>query len=201
LGGKGILKGSVTVQSGATLAPGASLGTLTISNTLTLTAGSQTFVEINAATVTNDLVRGISTVNYGGTLVVTNLAGTVAVNQTFQLFSAVNRSGTFSAISPVGPAPGLAWNFNPTNGVLTALATVALNPTNFIANLSGMNLTLTWPADHIGWTLTMQTNNLNLGLNLNPTNWMRLTNTTTTNQFVIPLNGSAPAGFFRLVYP
>jgi autotransporter-associated beta strand protein len=201
LGGTGSVKGSVTVQSGAVLSPGASIGTLSISNTLTLSVGSQTVMEINAASGANDLVRGITTVNYGGTLVVSNVTGALSAGQTFQLFSAANRTGNFSAISPVSPAPGLAWSFNPTNGVLTALATVALNPTNFIANLNGMNLTLTWPADHIGWTLTMQTNNLNLGLNLNPTNWMRLTNTMTTNQFVIPLNGSTPAGFFRLVYP
>ena len=201
LGGAGTIKGPVTVQPGATLAPGASIGTLTISNTLTLAAGSQTFVEINAASSSRDWVRGLSNVTYGGTLVVSNLAGTVTANQTFQLFSAASRSGNFSGISPTNPAPGMVWSFNPTNGVLTALATVALNPTNVTASVSGTNLTLSWPADHTGWTLLAQTNNLSLGISANTNDWTRLTNSVATNQVTLPITPTQPGGYYRLVYP
>ena len=62
LGGTGLITAPVTNYSGATLSPGASLGTLTISNNLTLSAGSTTSVEVNAQTLTNDVVRGLSNV-------------------------------------------------------------------------------------------------------------------------------------------
>ncbi len=198
LGGTGSIAGPVTVQSGATLAPGASIGALSISNTLTLQAGSQTVMEINAATGTNDLVRGITTVNYGGTLVITNLAGNVSPGQTFKLFSAANRTGNFSAVTA---APGVTWNFNPTNGVLTAISAVATNPTNLTASVSGTNLTLSWPANHTGWTLLSQTNNLSLGISAHANDWLRLPGSSATNQIIIPLAPNQPAGYYRLVYP
>lgn len=77
----------------------------------------------------------------------------------------------------------------------------ALNSTNITWTLSGTNLSLTWPADHIGWTLLTQTNRLNLGVSANTNDWMRLAGTTATNQFVLPLNSTSPSGFFRLIYP
>gem|GEM_PF-1756553 len=198
LGGQGNIGGPVTIQSGAALAPGMLLGTLTISNTLTLQTGSQTVMQINAASSTNDQVRGLTTVNYGGTLVITNLAGGVSAGQTFQLFSAASRTGNFSAITG---APGTTWSFNPTNGVLTALTTVALNPTNLTASVSGTNLSLSWPADHIGWTLIMQTNKLTMGLSLNPNDWMRVQGSSATNSVVVPILPTTPGGYYRLVYP
>src|SRR6185436_1486666 len=83
LGGKGTVNGAVTVQSGGTLSPGTSLGLLTISNTLALQAGSSTFMELDQAAGTNDVVRISGNVSYGGTLMVTNLAGTLAVSNAF----------------------------------------------------------------------------------------------------------------------
>jgi beta-galactosidase len=198
LGGTGSIAAPVIVQSGAALAPGASIGTLSISNTLTLQAGSQTLMEINAATGTNDVVRGVTTVNYGGTLVVTNVAGDVSAGQTFQLFSAANRTGNFSAITGV---PGVTWSFNPTNGVLTAVTVVALNPTNLTASVSGTNLTLNWPGDHTGWTLIQQTNRLDSGVSVNMSDWMRVPGSAATNSLVIPILPGTPGGYYRLVYP
>jgi autotransporter-associated beta strand protein len=126
LGGTGTIGGAVTVQTGASLAPGVSLGTLSISNVLTLAAGSQTEVDINAATGTNDLVRGLTTVNYGGTLVVSNLAGIVTNGQRFKLFSAAAWSGNFTNIIVQPPLAGLTAVFNPTNGTLVFAVPVTL---------------------------------------------------------------------------
>jgi hypothetical protein len=74
--------------------------------------------EINAQTLTNNLVRGISSVVYAGTLSVSNVAGTLAGGQSFKLFSATSFSGAFNSLSPASPGPNLSWNFNPTNGTL-----------------------------------------------------------------------------------
>ncbi|HXI53671.1 MAG TPA: autotransporter-associated beta strand repeat-containing protein, partial [Candidatus Saccharimonadales bacterium] len=73
LGGNGLIRGAVTIQSAGRLSPGSSIGTLTINNSLNL-AGS-TVMELNAATGAHDLVSGLTTVTYGGTLILSNLAG------------------------------------------------------------------------------------------------------------------------------
>lgn len=122
LGGTGLITSPVSISSGARLSPGASIGTLGISNNLTLATGSSTAVELNAQTLTCDLVRGVSNVLYGGTLFVTNVAGALAGGQVFQLFSAANGSGNFAAISPSSPGPNLAWSFNPANGSLSIVS-------------------------------------------------------------------------------
>ena len=57
LGGAGIISGAVTVNSGGAFAPGNPLGTLTISNNLTLAAGSTTFVQVQHSPLTNDAVK------------------------------------------------------------------------------------------------------------------------------------------------
>jgi autotransporter-associated beta strand protein len=110
LGGNGIINGPVTVQPGGRLAPGNPIGVLTISNSLTL--GGTTFIELNKSAATNDVVRGISTITYGGTLTVTNLGGTLAAGDSFKLFSAGSYSGAFAGLSPAAPGPGLVWNTN-----------------------------------------------------------------------------------------
>ncbi len=49
----------------------------------------------------------------------------------------------------------------------------ATTPPLFNFSLSGNNLRFNWPADHAGWRLIVQTNNLASGFSLNPnTDWM-----------------------------
>lgn len=201
LGGTGLIRGAVTVQTGAMLAPGLAIGKLTISNSLTLASGSRTLMELNASLGTNDCVNGLTTVNFGGTLVVSNLAGTVTNRQTFKLFGAAGYTGNFSSLSNATPQTGLMWYFNPANGMLTAVPTAFLNPTNLSVRLNGTNLMLSWPADHTGWTLLSQTNNLNKGVSMNTNDWLRLTNSADTNQINIPLNPASLGGYYRLAYP
>jgi hypothetical protein len=62
-------------------------------------------------------------------------------------------------------------------------------------------LQLSWPPDHQGWRLQIQTNPLAAGLAPNPTNWATVPNSTNvmaTNVMINPANGSV---FLRLVYP
>ena len=87
---------------------------------------------------------------------------------------------------------------NGTIVVLTAIQTVNPNPTNITVQVSGNMLTLSWPADHLGWTLQVQTNSLSTGLG---TNWVAIPNSmnvTFTNITINPTNGSV---FYRMVYP
>jgi autotransporter-associated beta strand protein len=110
LGGTGVISGPVTVNSGGTIAAGDSIGTLAISNSLTLNAGSTTIAQVNPNTVANDQVVGVSTLHYGGMLVVTNILGGPLAAGTFKLFDAAAYSGGFAAIVPAQPGTGLFWD-------------------------------------------------------------------------------------------
>jgi len=122
LGGTGLIKAAVIVNSGGTLAPSSGVGKLTLSNNLTFAAGSTASFELSAQASTNDLIRGISNVVYAGTLLLTNLGGTLADGQTFKLFSATTFTGNFTNLSPASPGANLSWSFNPTNGTLNIAA-------------------------------------------------------------------------------
>ena len=76
---------------------------------------------------------------------------------------------------------------------------LAANPTNLTFNLQGGGgLQLSWPADHLGWILQMQTNDLNAGLG---TNWQNVVGSTSTNLIFVPINTFKGSVFFRLSYP
>jgi hypothetical protein len=75
---------------------------------------------------------------------------------------------------------------------------VASNPTNITAQVAGNALLLSWPSDHTGWRLQVQTNSLAQGLG---TNWVTVANSTLTNQIVAPIDPANGGVFYRLVYP
>jgi autotransporter-associated beta strand protein len=136
LGGTGLITAPVTTFPGATFSPGASIGTLTINNSLVLSAGSSTFVEINAQTLARDFVTGLSSVTYGGTMYVNNLAGTLTAGQSFQLFNSASAGGNFSNILPT-PGAGLAWDFNPATGTLSLVSTAPPQVTSWGIDAGG----------------------------------------------------------------
>jgi autotransporter-associated beta strand protein len=201
LGGNGLIQGPVTIQSAGRLAPGTSIGILTISNSLSLSG--VTVMELNPATGTNDIVRGLTSVTYGGTLTLSNLAGTITASNAFKLFSANSYRGAFAALNPASPGPDLAWNTNTlvTDGTLrivsTAPAPISVGRVTPCPP-STQCLTLSWPADHIGWHLQTQTNSVSVGLN---SNWLDVPNSIATNQMTFALDPTAGCVFYRLVYP
>jgi hypothetical protein len=75
---------------------------------------------------------------------------------------------------------------------------VATNPTNITFVISGNTLTLTWPADHLGWILQSQTNGSSVGL---ATNWVNIAGSGSSTQAVVNINPANPAVFFRLRSP
>jgi hypothetical protein len=113
----------------------------------------------------------------------TNYSDVVATPGTtyFYVVSATNSFGESSNSAPASATP------------LPSLAPVSLNP------ISGAGqLQLSWPMDHMGWHLEIQTNSGGSGIN---TNWIVWSGSFTTNQVsipVVPANGSV---FLRLAYP
>ena len=98
---------------------------------------------------------------------------------------------------------GLKWDWNPSAGTLAVVAAVNTTPTNMVSSLSpdGTTLTLSWPADHLGWRLLVQTNNLAAGISGNPADWGTVTGSSTTNLENITINPALPSEFYQMVYP
>lgn len=190
LTGNGVIAGNV---AGGGVSPGESVGVLTVSGNLGL--NGITTIEVNKLAGTNDLLKVLGTLTYGGTLYATNLAGTLSAGDSFTVATAGYSTGSFSSLQG-SPGSGKIWTF--TNGVLSVVSTVNLMPTNLAASVTGNNLVLSWPADHIGWHLQMQTNSLASGLE---TNWVDVPDTTDINMFTNQMDPARDAVFYRLTYP
>jgi rhamnogalacturonan endolyase len=149
LKGGGTIEGQCTVGAGATLAPGASIGALTFSHALKL-AGS-TVMEISKSPKTNDAVQVGGALTYGGNLIVTNLAGTLAAGDNFQFFSAPSRAGTFVSLHLPPLTTGLAWKTTQlaVDGRLWVVSTHA--PTLLPPSLAGAGFVLAGTNGTPGW--------------------------------------------------
>ena len=112
LSGAGAVHGPVTVDTGGVLAPGNSIGTLTVTSNLTLTAFSASVFEVNTDTLEHDMVVGISNLTIAGTLYVSpSGSGTAITNgASAKIFEADSYSGSFAAIVPATPGTGLMWD-------------------------------------------------------------------------------------------
>jgi len=138
LSGTGVIMGPVVVGSGGVLSLGNPLGPLTISNSLVLLPGSTTFVAVNAATSGHAAVQGLSSITYGGTLVVRNLSGALSLGQSYSIFGSVPASGNFTSIVPA-PGPWLRWRIDPTTGQISVVSS-ASQPAFSTVSLAGINM-------------------------------------------------------------
>ncbi len=190
--------GKVVANSGSTITPGGAgnIQSMTFSNNLTLSSSSVVAMDVSLdGGTTNDLIRVVGTNNYAGILQIANIGVTPLANgSAFKLFNNGSFSGNFASISG-SPGSGLAWSFNPTNGIATVVAGTATNPTNIAFSVSGSQMTLTWPSDHLGWTLQTQTNTLGVGIS---TNWVDVSGSSSSTTNVVTIHPNAPAVFYRL---
>ena len=74
---------------------------------------------------------------------------------------------------------------------------VSLSPPQLVSGVSGGQIQISWPADHLGWTLQVQTNDLSAGLG---TNWISIPDSATNTQFAAPLAPENPSVFYRLIH-
>jgi len=180
LEGRGTINGNLNVSSPGTVAPGGgpggNTGTLTVTNAVTL--NGTVWMKLNRGNTPNSdqLVSTLSTITYGGTLVITNIGSAPQVGDQFTLFKGAGLgNGTFGTII----VPDY-YNFDLSqlgvNGTITltnafrpafssvdfsalASGSVTLNITNGLANglvyvLTSTNLTL--PLS--GWTTNSTAN-------------------------------------------
>jgi autotransporter-associated beta strand protein len=192
LTGAGTINGSVQVDG--LLAP---VGTLTFNNDLTINGNlkfglNKLEVQSNGMVVVNGTLNNAST----GTLTITNLGTALAVGDKFTLFNQALPNGKNLTIVP--PSGVTFTNELETDGsiqVLTAPA-VASNPTNITFNVSGNTLSLSWPADHLGWIA--QYNSINLA---NSNDWIDIPNSQNVTNLVITIDPEMTNVFYRIRKP
>jgi len=208
LAGTGPYSGGINVLAGGNLAPNmyGTITTMTVSAVLT-NAGVITLQISKNSTVTNaDQLNCTGTfVNIGTVMVTTNAGSTLplAAGDTFRLFTLTNYA-VLTGLTPILPAlpSGLGWSNNlAVNGTVAVVATVSTLPFAVGASVSGSQLTLSWPVDHTGWRLQVQTNSLSAGLTVNNANWFDVPGSTSVDTEIINIDPAQDTVFYRMVYP
>ena len=135
----GGIDGQTIILSGGTFGVGyTNINTLQLGNTLTFNSGSTNYMKIskNGGTLVSDQVQSLTSVTYGGSLVVKNVTSdgtSLASGDVVQLFTSAAYAGEFANyILPALPA-GLGWDVTQlaVNGsvqVSSAVAPPAFNP-------------------------------------------------------------------------
>ena len=143
-----------------------------VNGTVQLTASVWPTNSSNPAFTWASSNASIATVSASG-LVTANLAGTTAVIAT--TLDGALAASTLVTVTNLTSSPLLSWTPK-----------------------SGINLVLTWPADHLGWLLQVQTNPAGAGLG---TDWVTVPGSSSVvgaTNAIDPANGSV---FYRLAYP
>ncbi len=100
----------------------------------------------------------------------------------------------YYVVSAVGPGGGESTNSLPAS----AVPLPSNQPTNIVVQTSGNQMQLSWPMDHLGWRLQVQTNDMSHGLS---TNWADVPGASATNLINLPVDAGNGAVFLRLIYP
>jgi hypothetical protein len=133
-------------------------------------------------------------------LSVTNLSGTPAIGNSFQLFTAGSYAGTFAATNLPALGAGLAWNWNPENGTLSVIQGQMVNTNaataDFHAVTVGGTLQFSWAPDHLGWQLYTNSVGLNAA-----DSWFPVSGSASVTNETITINPANPNVFFQLRYP
>jgi hypothetical protein len=156
-------------------------------------------INVLPATV-RDAAQFMATVNGSGGATTPSGAITFSTNNVLQSSVAVvnGQGNSTPAVVPanytvVAVYSGDATYIGSTNSLVVGTG-VNPPPPTILTSVSGKQLTLSWPADHTGWTLQTKTNSLTTGT------WFDVPGSTATNKIVITINSANPAVFFRLKY-
>ncbi len=206
LAGGGTVIGNLVENPGSSINPGNGVApaTLNIVNGVA-TLGGAVIMDLNRTNAqTADKFVAIS-VSASGMLTVINLGPDLLTSNRFQLFS-IPVSGFATVNLPLQNAThtvNYVWqnNLGVDGSILLTqgASSVNTNPTNIVARVSAGSLNLSWPSDHTGWLLQVQTNSLTRGLT--SSNWFAVPGSTNVDQISIPINPANGAVFYRLVYP
>jgi autotransporter-associated beta strand protein len=196
LSGNGTVLGSVDVSGGGTIAPGSSIGTLTVTNTVNF-GGGGALMEVNhngGVPVSDQLVA--PAISLGGTLSLHVLGSRLQVNDTFHLFSGT-LSGSFTTFN----LGYYTWNTSQLgaggNGTIRVTGLLPL-PTAGVT-VSGTNIVLSSTGGLHGGQLTVVTST-NVAAPLSA--WTTITNDVFdgTGQYslTVPMNSGSAEQFYLI---
>lgn len=158
-------------------------------------------INILSPTVQSGAVFTATVQTNGVTATVASGTITFKTNSVFQS-SGIMANGTLDSTPAVVPASytvTATYSGDATYiGSANSISVGSVGSTTITSSVSGGQLSLSWPADHIGWKLQGQTNALNVGLK---SNWHDVAGSTTTNRVFININPANPTVFFRLSSP
>jgi len=194
LGGTGTITAPVYIATNSVLAPGNSIGVLTINSNLTLNGNM--FIEVNkAGSPTSDktVVNGTLANTGTGTVTVTNLGTPLSANDRFVLFNkAVTGGGTMSVTGgSVTWSNGLA-----VDGSITVLSTTPTTPTNITVTTTATGITMSWPTAYQGWSL--QSNSVGI---LSTNSWFTVPGSSGGTSVTVNYDKTKTNVFYRMSLP
>jgi autotransporter-associated beta strand protein len=206
-----------TLTTGPAYLYGGSTLTFKVASADTNNAAGRDFVNIDGTLYLDGLTNGVATIKLVS-MQNTNTPGnasdfSAASNYTWTVGTATSLSignnldfashlalDTTAFSNPHGGT--FALQFDVANNALkinyTGAPAVNTNPTSLAVSVGGGNLNLSWPADHLGWRLEVQSNPRSIGLS---NDWVTVTGSTNVTSMSIPINPANPTVFYRLVYP
>ncbi len=163
-----------------------------------------------AGTPALTVLNGVLTLD-AATPVTVNNTGAVLANGTYKLISA-GMGGSVAGVVPAtvtitgsglgtGGTAALSLNGNELYLTVSGAVTVNTNSPVLTNSYRSGSVKLSWPTDHIGWRLLLQTNHLASGISVNLNDWDTVPNSATTNAVTLPVDATKPTEFYRLVYP
>jgi fibronectin-binding autotransporter adhesin len=198
LAGTGTIGGAVTVTSTGDIAPGPSVGALTVNGSVVLQGTTE--MEIDKANNTNDLIRGASSIHYGGILSITNLSTQLVGGDIVKLFDAGSYSGGFASIIPDTPGQDLTWDTSHLNSDGTLRVVGGLRFNSVIQ--SGGNLMLSGSGGPVNGNYSVLTST-DVAAPLNT--WSTLTTGTFDSSgnfaFTAPIAPNVPKRFYLIQVP
>ena len=183
---------NVLANSRVTLAA----STLTVSNNLTLPAAN-VFNYVLGTNVATAVVKGRLTL--GGQINIVAGGGITSGNYTLMTYTGL-LGGNLPALGAVPANFNCSLDTN-TAGLVKLMVNApppSLTATNITWLRNGNQLQLSWPPDHLGWRLEVQTNGVADGLG---TNWVTVPDSTNVYQTNFVIDPGAGSVFYRIAYP
>jgi hypothetical protein len=189
--GAGAISGAVTING--VFAPGNPSVPFYVDEGVTLAGTTLMALNKNVAGMNTALNTG--TLNYGGTLVVTNLGATsdLVPGDSFKLFGAAVYNNDFvtSFLPPL--MPGLSWVWTPATGTLSVGGQYAPDLT---CSVSANTLHLAWPDLYAGWYI--QSNSVGL---MATNQWYSIPGSQNATSLSIPIPPTSRQIFYRMIEP